>query len=195
MAYFIDALLIAILLGVCVAMYGQGMWGAALMFVNILFGGIVAFNFYEPAAAFLVENVSDLAGYVDCLCLGGIFTLTVLILRLCTDTLSSQMIKFNPLLDFLGRIVFGLGAGAITVGILMTFFETAPVGKKVFGVIGPNSRAPFNMGLDHVWLNTFEHLTKPSKYGALARHGRGVFFFPDHWLEVEQKARPYGTAD
>ena len=191
MAYLVDAILVGITLGVGVAMYGQGMWGAGIMFVNILFGGIVAFNFYEPLAAFLVGNVWDFAGYVDCLCLGGIFTLTVLLLRLSTDYLSPQMVKFPPLLDFVGRVFFGLAAGALTVGILITFFETAPVGKKVFGVIGPDSRAPFNIGLDHVWLNTFEHLTKPSKHGALSRNGRGIFFFPDPWLRNEQEARPY----
>ena len=197
MAYFVDAILAGVVLGVGVAMYGQGMWGAAIMFINILFGGLVAFNFYEPIATLLVENVWDFGGYVDCFCLGGIFTLTVLILRLLTDYLSPQMVKLHPLLDFVGRLGFGLATGALTVGILMTFFESAPVDKKVFGVIKPDSHAPFGLGLDHVWLNSFEHMTRPDMGGALARRGRGPgrYFFVDQWQESAQSRRPYGVTD
>ena len=38
------------------ALTSEGLWGAALMFFNVLFAGIIAFNFYEPLAALLVEQ-------------------------------------------------------------------------------------------------------------------------------------------
>ena len=195
MAYFIDALLVGIALGIAVAMYSQGMWGAAIMFVNILFGGLVAFNFYEPMAQVMVDNVWDFGGYIDCFCLGGLFTLTVLLLRLLTDYLSPQMVKFHPLLDFLGRVVFGLATGALTVGILLTFVEAAPVQKKVFGTISADCAAPFGLALDHLWLSSFEHMTRGSQGGALARGGRRLVFGTDYWLTNEEKNRPYLNSD
>ena len=38
------------------ALTSEGLWGAALMFFNVLFAGLIAFNFYEPLAELLVAN-------------------------------------------------------------------------------------------------------------------------------------------
>ena len=44
----------------------EGLWGAALMFFNVLFGGLIAFNFYEPLAR-LIDSTGIGWGFSDAL--------------------------------------------------------------------------------------------------------------------------------
>src|SRR3954447_3647322 len=72
----------------------EGLWGACLMFFNVLFGGLIAFNFYEPLAKVLADNVPFLAGFSDSVSLLGIFVVATFILRLTTETLAPAMVRF-----------------------------------------------------------------------------------------------------
>ena len=48
------------------ALSSEGLWGAALMFFNVLFGGLIAFNFYEPLAR-LIDSTGIGWGFSDTL--------------------------------------------------------------------------------------------------------------------------------
>ena len=49
------------------------------MFFNVLFAGMIAFNFYEPLAALLVDDTGDRArGFADTLCLMVLFIVSLL---------------------------------------------------------------------------------------------------------------------
>ena len=50
------------------ALSSEGLWGAALMFFNVLFGGLIAFNFYEPLAR-LIDSTGIGWGFSDTLSL------------------------------------------------------------------------------------------------------------------------------
>ena len=61
-----------LILGLTYALTSEGLWGAALMFFNVLFAGMIAFNFYEPLAKLLARHVPASArGFADTLCLHG----------------------------------------------------------------------------------------------------------------------------
>ena len=63
-------MIVVLILGMTYALTSEGLWGAALMFFNVLFAGIIAFNFYEPLAALLAANVErSSSGFADTLCL------------------------------------------------------------------------------------------------------------------------------
>ncbi|HWE37381.1 MAG TPA: hypothetical protein VG406_12505 [Isosphaeraceae bacterium] len=194
MAYFIDVLLAGIALGVFIFLWGERLWGAALMFFNVAIAGLVAFNLYEPVAQILVDNVWDVGGYVDVLVYGGLFWLVLIALRVITDFTMPKQVRFPALVDLLGRVAFALGTGALAAAIVMTLFETAPVGRKVFGAIAADDRAPFNLGLDHAWLGFIEQIAK-RRSGPMARGGRSVA--PEHpvdfraqtWLDKRQASR------
>ena len=47
----------------------------------------------------------------------------------------------------------------MTMAILLLAFETAPVHKKVFGVIDYKTQAPFGLGIDRQWLAFFQYTT------------------------------------
>jgi hypothetical protein len=180
----------------------EGLWGAALMFFNVVFGAMVAFNFYEPLAN-LLDRTGINWGFSDTLCMLGLFCVTVVILRLTTETLAPAMVRFPPPVYHFGRFVFGLGASAVTMAIIILAFHAAPVHKKIFTVIDWEASPPFGLGLDHKWLGFFQYETgsvfarygvgRRDPYGAYGQGGPVQVFDPRaDWLIVHQEARPYG---
>jgi hypothetical protein len=189
-----------LILGMAYALSSEGLWGACLMFFNVVFAGLIAFNFYEPLAQLLAENVTFLSGFADTLCLLGLFIVAVTILRLTTETLGPAMVRFPAPLYHLGRLFFGLACGALTVAILLLGFETAPVHKKIFGVIDYKALVPFKMGIEREWLAFFQYTTgqifvthSPDSRDPFAQYGDAKVFDPRaEWLLNHQEARPYG---
>ena len=59
------------------ALMSEGLWGAALMFFNVLFAGLIAFNFYEPLAQLIADNVPLLSGFADTVCMMLLFIVSL----------------------------------------------------------------------------------------------------------------------
>src|ERR1700761_7058408 len=108
MGWIFDAVVFFLLLGMTYALSSEGLWGAALMFFNSLFAAMITMNFYEPLAQAIGTNVDFLSGYADALCIMVIFTVSLLILRLATESLAPAMVRFPTPLYHLGRLIFGL---------------------------------------------------------------------------------------
>ena len=89
----------------------------------------------------------------------------------------------------------------MTMAILLLAFETAPVHKKIFGVIDYKTQVPFGLGLDRKWLAFFQYTTglvfadySSPKRDPLGEYGNAKLFDPrGEWLLNHQEARPYGT--
>ena len=196
----IDLIIAALILGLTYALMSEGLWGAALMFFNVVLAGLIAFNFYEPLAALLATNVSFFSGFADTLCMMAIFIVALVMLRLTTESLAPAMVRFPTPVYHLGRILFGFAGSVVTVAICLLAFETAPVHKKLFGVIDYKYAPPFKLGIDHNWLGFFQYTTghifgaggptnDPYREYAASR----VFDPRAEWLLNHQDARPYGT--
>src|SRR3954451_17934172 len=93
MGVLIDLVIVGLVLGMTYALSSEGAWGAALMFFNVMFAGLIAFNFYEPLAAKLVEASSSFASWADMLCLSGLFFLSLILLRVATDMIAPGMVR------------------------------------------------------------------------------------------------------
>src|SRR3954462_12723945 len=156
--WVIDLVLAFLILLMTYALSSEGLWGSALMFFNVLFGGLIAFNFYEPLAR-LIDSTGIGWGFSDTLCLLGLLIISPFLLRLVPQSLAPAMVRFPPPVYHLGRLFFGLAGAVVTVAILLVAFETAPVHKKIFGVIDFNTKPPFGMGLDRKWLAFFQYTT------------------------------------
>jgi hypothetical protein len=202
MVVLFDLLLIAIILGLTYALTSEGLWGAALMFFNVVFAGMIAFNFYEPLAA-LIDKTGIGWGFSDTLCLLVLFCVSVVALRLTTETLGPAMVRFPTPIYHAGRLIFGLAGATVTVAILLLAFECAPVHKKLFTAYEYDAHPPFGIGLDHQWLGFFQHETGDvfTQYNAgspdpFHRYGHGqrirLFDPRGEWLINHQNARPYG---
>jgi hypothetical protein len=196
-----------LILGLTYVLTSEGLWGAALMFFNIVFSGLIAFNFYEPLAA-LVDRTGINWGFSDTLCMLGLFCVALVLLRMTTETLAPAMVRFPTAIYHLGRLVFGFCGAVVTIAILILAFEAAPVHKKVFSTIAYDTKPPWGLGLDHHWLGFFQHTTgaifasfgsgQPDPFGEYGRSSTGersplrVFDPRAEWLILHQENRPYG---
>lgn len=200
MGVVIDLIIFALIGLMTYVIASEGLWGATLVFFNVLFSAIIAFNFYEPLAKLLAENVKFFGGFADTLCLMSIFIVSLVIMRLTTDSLAPAMVRFPTVIYHLGRWAAAFGASALAFAILILAFETAPVHKKVFGSIDYKTRPPFGLGLDHRWLAFFQYTTgqvfASYREGLNDPHGEyksaKVFDPRAEWLLKHQDARPYG---
>ena len=197
----IDLVIAFLILLLTYALSSEGLWGSALMFFNILFSAIIAFNFYEPLAALLARNLSFLSGFADTLCLMSLFIVSVVLMRLTTESIAPAMVRFPvPLYQF-GRLAFALAGGTVMMAFLLVAFETAPVHKKVFYVVDYKYAPPFKLGLDREFLGFFQYTTGyifakmngPSNDPRREFPASNVFDPNAEWLIRHQDARPYGT--
>jgi hypothetical protein len=204
----IDLIIGFLILLMTYALAGEGLWGAALMFFNVLFGGLIAFNFYEPLAQ-LIDSTGIGWGFSDTLSLLGLFCVAVLLLRMTTESLAPAMVRFPTPIYHAGRWFFALATSLVAFSILLLSLHVAPVHKKIFGVIDYKYKPPFGLGLDHQWLGFFQYTTGAifaqygsgtidpfSEYGASGSTMTPVRVFDPRatWLLIHQEARPYGEA-
>src|SRR3954467_2473651 len=101
MGVVVDLMIVGLILGMTYALASEGAWGAALMFFNVLFAGLIAFNFYEPLAAYLQQFVSSY--WIDMLCLFFLFFLSLVIFRLITDMYAPSMVRLPTPVYQIGR--------------------------------------------------------------------------------------------
>ncbi|SIN83490.1 hypothetical protein SAMN05444166_1181 [Singulisphaera sp. GP187] len=200
MEIVVNLVIVALIAGLTWALTSEGLWGAVLMFFNVLFGGIIAFNFYEPLAK-LLDGTGIGWGFSDTLCLLALFIIVTFLLRLITESMAPAMVRFPSIVYQLGRLVFGFAGAVVTVAILLVALETAPVHKKILGVIDYKTQPPFGMGLDRKWLAFFQYTTGlvfaehvPGSRDPFREYGDSKVFDPKaEWLLNHQEARPYGT--
>lgn len=204
MTVIFDLILVGLILALTYALTSEGLWGAALMFFNVLFAGLIAFNFYEPLAT-LLDKTGINWGFSDTLCFLLLFCVALVILRLTTETLAPAMVRFPTPVYHAGRLIFGVAGAMLTMAIILIGAECAPVHKKLFKAYTYDSKPPFGLlALDHNWLGFFQHVSggafaqynagAPDPYHAYGQ-GRAINLFDPRgeWLINHQNARPYGT--
>ena len=201
MSVAIDLITLGLVLGMTYALTSEGLWGSALMFFNVLFAALIAFNFYEPVAQLIVDNASFMSNFADLVALMILFIVPLFLFRLTTETLAPAMVRFPTPLYHLGRVVFGGAAAIIMTGMLMLAFQVAPVQKKMLGVFDYSYKPFYGVRFDRDFLAFFQYT---SGY-TFARNGAGsggdsefpanpLLFDPKaEWLLNHQAARPYGN--
>ncbi len=198
----INMIIVGLILGLTYALTSEGLWGAALMIFNVVFGAMIAFNFYEPLAA-LLDRTGINWGFSDTLCMMGLFCISVVMLRMITETLGPAQVRFPMPIYHIGRLIFGLGGAVVTMAVIILAFHAAPVHKKIFQAVRYDTKPPFRLGIDHQWLGFFQHTTGAvfARYGVGGRdpfreygHGGSVQVFDPRaeWLINHEQVRPYG---
>jgi uncharacterized membrane protein required for colicin V production len=200
----VDLCVLALLGGITYALMSEGLWGSALMFFNVMFASLIAFNFYEPLAQLIVDNAGagTVSSFADSASLMVLFVVSLLLLRLATETLTPAMVRFPTPLYHLGRVIFALGGAMIMIAMLLLGYQTSPVQKKMLGVMDYKHKPFYNERFDRDFLAFFQYTTGYTfaRNGAgeadPAREfpGRPMLFDPQaSWLLVHQHYRPYGT--
>lgn len=137
----------------------QGVVTAFAMTCNVFLAGLVAFNFWEPLAGLLEGPFADtfLRGTEDCLCLVGLFSLTLGLLRLVTNHIARTEVEFTPVVQQGGAALCGLVAGYLVAGFLTCAVQTLPWHEHFMGFeAGTGSGGGLRRVLppDLVWLAT-----------------------------------------
>ena len=170
------------------------------MFFNVLFGSLIAFNFYEPLASLMASNAPGMiAGFSDMLCFLGIFLVATLIMRVATENIAPSMVRFPSMVYQGGRFVFGLAGGALTVAVVILAFNMAPVHKKLFTAYNYDHKPPFGMGFDYEFLAFFQRISgyafaqySDDAEDPFRQYGKARVFDPrGRWMIDHQNAR-YG---
>jgi hypothetical protein len=158
---------------------GKGsLWDNLLTWVNCILAGLIATNFFEPAADYLTKNVSkDYSWYWDLLAFWLIFAFVVGILRLITDNVSKVRVRFRKPVEVAGNIIFAILIGWQMVMYTVFSLHMAPLEVKAFDG-GFQAKADpeagnFYFNPDLVWLG-FAH-KQSGESGAMSRDNEHQF--------------------
>ena len=133
MSAVVDLIVLGLVAGMTYALMSEGLWGAALMFFNALFAALIAFNFYEPVAQLIVDNVGSetVSSFADSVSLMILFIVALVLLRLTTESIAPSMVRFPMPLYHLGRVAFSLGGACLTMAFVLLLFHAAPIHKRM----------------------------------------------------------------
>jgi hypothetical protein len=157
-------LLLVAIFAICVAfVFNEGLWGACIMFCNVLMAGVLATNLFEPVANWLESMMSGYTYFCDFLALWICFAVFLTIFRLATDFLSRHHMRFKKPVDIAGGVVFAVGVAWLMVQFTLFTFHTAPLGRNFLGFQErPETRMFFGLAPDRNWLAFMHSLTTSS---------------------------------
>jgi hypothetical protein len=161
----LNLILIAIF-AICIAfVFNEGLWGACIMFCNVLMAAVLATNLFEPVAGRLESMMSGYTYFCDFLALWICFTVCLTIFRLSTDFLSRHRMRFKRPVDIGGGVVFAIGVAWLMVQFTLFTFHTAPLGRNFLGFQErPETRMFFGLAPDRDWLAFMHSLTTSSSF-------------------------------
>ncbi len=157
-AWVFDVTLLLFIGVITYAVGSEGLYGACIMLINVMFAGLIAFSLFEPCARWLAGSIGFTATMADFICLILLFCIAFTLLRLATDMLGTWYVRFHGAVDQIGRYVFGLATGWYLVGMFVCAAETAPLHKKFFGYQW-STHAFWGMGIDRYWLGFVQSTT------------------------------------
>ncbi|MCA9296521.1 MAG: CvpA family protein [Phycisphaerales bacterium] len=115
-AYNLAVILLVLLIAYWWA--NQGFLSAMLHLLAVILAGAVALGFWEPLASVMIRgNSFDQYAYGVSLIL--LFAVALLIFRVASDKIAGANVSVPRAVDLIGGGLCGLGAGTLTVGILL----------------------------------------------------------------------------
>ncbi|MFP4106231.1 MAG: CvpA family protein [Phycisphaerae bacterium] len=116
----------------------QGLFSAIIMMVCTLLSALMALAFYEELAL----QITWMPGYERAMALGGIFIITLLVLRLIFDLTIRKNVVFGQWGDRIGGGIVGVVTGNIIVGLLLVAVQMLPFNATVM------TYSPYNASLE-----------------------------------------------
>ena len=162
-----NLILLVIFLGCAGALATAGIWNNLIKLFNIIFAGLLAVNYFEPAAAFLEGQFPDATYVVDFAALWLVFALSMAILTVATDSISKVKVRFPQKIDLGVGGFLGCWVAWILICFTSMTLHTAPLALHFLNFQPePSSRMFYGLSPDRTWLG-FMH--KESQ-GALSRN-------------------------
>ena len=181
MTFIFPALLFLVFLFCVAFLYREGMWGNAIVLVNVIIAGLLAVNFWEPVSRMFEGYLPSLTFMHDMLALWGVFSLSLLVFSTVTRKLSKFKVRFKQIIDQIGSVAFAVLVGWVMVCFTTMTLHTAPLGKHfLFGGFQPEKRMFFGLAPDRQWLG----LVKMASKGSMKRWTTREFDPRDQFIAI-----------
>src|SRR6516162_5780801 len=112
---------LAVMLVVAFYHWREGLFNAACLCICVVFSGLIAFNFWEPVAAYLETLLERgiFQGYEDFVAMVFLFSVALVLLRAATNALNNNEIEYLPIANQVGGGIMGLVTGYLLSGFLI----------------------------------------------------------------------------
>ncbi len=164
MTWLFPLLLFIVFLATALCLLAEGMWSNAIRFINVVFAGLLATNFFEPTAKLLEGAMKGGSYWWDFVSLWVLFALFVTILQTITNRVSRVKVRFLAIVNKAGGIALACVTAAVLVCFANFTMHTAPLAERAFQGGFPSASS---MSPDRQWVR-FVSLTSG---GSLARFG------------------------
>ncbi|HLA85081.1 MAG TPA: CvpA family protein [Thermoguttaceae bacterium] len=156
MSVVLPLLLFVIFIAVVASLYTEGMWGNAIMLINVVTAGLIATNYFEPMAGWL-EGWNDwfksCTYLMDFLSLWLLFVVAMIVLRLFSDKICRVKVRFLSLANQIGSVVFACLVALVVLCFTTFTLHTAPLGKNfMYGAFKADQGVIWGWAPDQWWI-------------------------------------------
>jgi Colicin V production protein len=157
----VNLLMLAILFACAAMLYNDGLWSNSIRLINTITAGLLAMNFFEPAADWMETQAPAYGYFCDFISLWGLFTIFSLIFRLITDKLSPVKVKFLKMADQVGSGVLALWVGWVMVCFTLVSLHAAPLARNCLNEsFQPEEKMFFGFAPDRQWLGFTQKMSQ-----------------------------------
>ncbi len=197
MSFILSLLLIVIFIAVVATLYPEGMWGNAIMLINVVTAGLVATNYFEPLATWM-ESWGDWFAsctyLLDFLSLWAVFAITLIVLRMLTDRICRVKVRFLGLANQIGSVVFACLVAMVMVCFTTFTLHTAPLAEEfMWGGFKSNEGKILSWAPDKWWI-TFSRYASENAYSwptvnSFDEHGDFIGSYEARRQEIEEHVK------
>jgi hypothetical protein len=160
MAIIFSVVLLVVMLLIMALLLPYGLWGNVINLINIVTAALLATNFWEPVANFITGKVPGLMFLADIFVLWILFGAILFGLRTATDFASRIKLKFPPLIERLGNVLFAGWCGWVLICFLCMSLHMAPMSREfAFGGFKPETGSFFGLFPDRMWLGFVQRMS------------------------------------
>ncbi len=155
-------LLMVVVLFACAAMLlAEGLWSNAIRLINVVTAALLAFNFFEPLAGWMAEQMPSYSYACDFVALWGIFSVASIVLLAITGAASKVKVKFLKPVDQAGSALAAVWIGWVMVGFTLATLHTAPLARTFLdGGFKAEEKMLYGMSPDRQWLAFVQSASK-----------------------------------
>ena len=173
----ISLALLAVFVAVTFALWREGLWGSAIMVLNLLLAASFATAWFESAVAILRPRLPSYDYLLDFICMWGLFALILVTLREISDRVSRTKVKFRKPVEMFATPFVAAIAARIVVCFTAASLHTAAVPRDYIQS-APESRMFFGLAPDRRWLQWVRGSTLHGPFGR-----------PDHAFDTDTVAK------
>ncbi len=159
----LTTILLAIFLVTAAMLFSKGsLWDNLWTWINVIFAGLLATQYFEPMAEWLSTPNSAYHWYWDLLCFWLIYCIAVTMLRMFCEAFSPLRIKFRVPVEMTGRAVFAILAGWTLMCLSAFSLHLAPTQMNAWGgAFMENPDSETVLGTDVLWMAFAHKMSDP----------------------------------